>query len=517
MPVSTVVEAKPIISRGRLGAAVAAFALLALIVAIVLCKRSFPFTREKVLAALEQSSARDVTIQGFSNSYFPPGCVVKGISFAHRRRKDLPPLITVEELTIKATYTGMIGFHKEVSAVHVKGMHVLIPPPHPDGKRPQVFPLTAVEKGNGVLIKSIDVDGVLLEFLSTKPNTDSYKIDIQKLNLHNVAKDSPISFDAALWDSKPSGHITSTGRFGPWNADDPGSTPVQGSFRYENVKLNSLPGLNGTLGSQGNYTGTLAQLKANGVVDIPDFRVAHSSHTLHLNTSYQADVNATNGDVILQATTTRFKQTAVESAGTITGDPKHHGKTVKLNMTVAAGRVEDLMDVVTQAKVAAMQGAVQAHAAVTLPFDSRPFLERIGLQGEFHIGSATFRSLQLQGSLNKLEESSKGENGEAQTAFSNMHGHVVMANGVATFSDLSFQIEGSQANMRGTYNLMTEIVDLHGTLATTGKLASTTSGVKSVVMTLITPFFHKHQGARIFPIKITGPYGHAQVGLDMGH
>ena len=36
-------------------------------------------------------------------------------------------------------------------------------------------------------------------------------------------------------------------------------------------------------------------------------------------------------------------------------------------------------------------------------------------------------------------------------------------------------------------------------------------------MTVITPFFHKHQGARIFPIKITGPYGHAQVGLDVGH
>ena len=53
----------------------------------------------------------------------------------------------------------------------------------------------------------------------------------------------------------------------------------------------------------------------------------------------------------------------------------------------------------------------------------------------------------------------------------------MIANGVATFSDSSFQIEGSQANMRGTYNLMTEIVDLHGTLATTGKLASTTSGV----------------------------------------
>ena len=37
----------------------------------------------------------------------------------------------------------MMGFHKEVSAVHVKGMH-LVPDPHPDGRRAQVFPLTAV-------------------------------------------------------------------------------------------------------------------------------------------------------------------------------------------------------------------------------------------------------------------------------------------------------------------------------------------------------------------------------------
>ena len=106
--------------------------------ALSLLSLNWPFTQTAVTKTLEDRFARDVKIRKFRSTYFPPGCVAEGIEFLHRKRKDLPPLITVQTLTIRAGYSGLLRIHKLVNDVQVAGLHVLVPPKSPDAATPNV-------------------------------------------------------------------------------------------------------------------------------------------------------------------------------------------------------------------------------------------------------------------------------------------------------------------------------------------------------------------------------------------
>jgi len=134
-------------------------------VVAILLAMNWPFTQTAVTKALEDRFARDVKIQKFRSTYFPPGCVAEGIEFLHRKRKDLPPLITVQTLTIRASYSGLLRIHKLVNDVQVAGLHVLVPPKNPNAAR-QTFPLTNSTSGKTLTIGEITAVGAVLEFIS---------------------------------------------------------------------------------------------------------------------------------------------------------------------------------------------------------------------------------------------------------------------------------------------------------------------------------------------------------------
>jgi len=75
----------------------ASLIVIAVIVVIVLAC-NWPYTQQAVAKALQDRFARTVQIRSFRKTYFPPGCVAEGVSFLHRKRKDLPALITVQTL-----------------------------------------------------------------------------------------------------------------------------------------------------------------------------------------------------------------------------------------------------------------------------------------------------------------------------------------------------------------------------------------------------------------------------------
>ena len=139
--------------------------------AAILLSINWPFTQEAVTKALQDRFVRDVKIRTFRKTYFPPGCVAQGVEFLHRKRKDLPPLITVQQLTIRASYSGLLRIHQTVNDIHVEGLHVLIPPKARAGTK-QVLPLTNSTSGKNVDIGEIVTDNavndaVLVNFRSS--------------------------------------------------------------------------------------------------------------------------------------------------------------------------------------------------------------------------------------------------------------------------------------------------------------------------------------------------------------
>lgn len=495
----------------------ASLIVVAAIVAIVLaCK--WPYTQQAVTTALQDRFAPTVQIRSFRKTYFPPGCVAEGVSFQHRQRKDLPPLITVQTLIVRGSYNGLLRIHPRLDEVEVKGLHVLIPPPEPSNQPSGMMPLTTSTTGASITIGMIKTDGALLEFMPRQPGREPFKLQVHRLTLDNVTEKGIISYRADLLNTEPPGEIQSEGKVGPWNENDPGSTPVTGSYTYEHVNLSVFEGISGTLSSQGKFGGTIGHIDTNGEIDVPDFRVSGSSHTVHLDSNFQAVVDGTNGDTDLQNVDSHFERTTVTSKGSIAGRPGQHGKTVRLEMAVISGRIEDLLFLFTEEKHPTMTGSINLHASVQVPPGPPGFLRKLDLDGRCTIGSERFTNPKVQQPVNALTQSAGGEDKKQQaedpeTTLSQLSGQVALKNGVATLANVSFTAPGTHAQIHGTYNLVDRAVDLHGTLYTNGKLDDTTSGFKAVVLKAVGPLLKK-KSVTVVPFSFSGTSSHPSFALD---
>jgi len=494
--------------------------LVLLLIGVVVLISRWPFTREAVIDALQESSGRIVEIQTFHKTYFPPGCVAEGVKFTQRERRDAP-LIQLQKLIIESSYAGMFHFPALINKVRVVAMHVTVPPKGPDGKRSGSIPLTAGKSKSSVRIATLIADGAVLELLDDSPKSKPYRIEIRRLSLHDVAGQGPFSFDVTLFNPKPPGEIHATGKFGPWNQQDPGQTPVSGSYTYENARLGVFDGISGTLSGAGKFEGPLHQIATDGTTSVADFHVKHSGNTVHLTTEFHARVNGTNGDTFLEPVKAHFWRTTALFEGGVIGKKGMNAKTVELELSAKEGRIEDLFRLFIKAKRSPISGRVSLRGKVEVPPVHRRFLEKLRMQADFGIDEGKFKKAGTQDAINRLSESARGEtkkqeDEDPETVLSNLTGHVQVQNGTATFSHLSFSIPGASAQFHGTYELITKKVDLHGTLTTTGRLSDTTSGFKALLVKVITPFLKKKNSAKIVPIKITGTYGNASLGLDLG-
>jgi len=487
-------------------------------VVLIVLARNWPFTQQAVTKALQDRFARTVQIRSFRKTYFPPGCVAEGVTFLHRKRQDLPPMITVQTLIIRGSYNGLLRIHPRLDEVEVKGLHVLIPPPGPSGQPSSVMPLTTSTTGASITIGEIKTDGALLEFMPRQPGQEPFKLQVQRLKVDNVGEGGVIPYRAALLNTEPPGEIQSEGKVGPWNEDDPGSTPVTGSYTYEHANLSVFDGISGTLSSQGKFSGTLGHMDANGEIDVPDFRVSGSSHTVHLISKFQAVVDGTNGDTYLQTVDSHFERTTLTSNGSVLGHPGQHGKTVRLEMAVKEGRIEDLLFLFTDEERPSMTGSISLHAKVQVPPGPPGFLSKLDLAGSVGIGSERFTNPKVQQPLNALTQSADGESKKQQaedpeTVLSTLSGDVSAKNGVATLSNVSFSAPGTRAQLQGTYNLVNRKVDLHGVLYTNGKLSDTTSGFKALVLKAVGPFLKK-KSVTVVSFAIAGTSSNPSFALD---
>jgi AsmA-like C-terminal region len=516
-PVPRAASGKRRLAVDRYRVALISSALLP-IVGFILVAVNWPFKKQAVIDALRESSAQSVRIDHFYRTYFPPGCVSERITFLHGQNKHQPPLITIQKLTVQGSYARIFTFQRHLSLVRVEGMRVTVPSKGPDGTSSRAMPVTQAKSKRSTEIGTVIADGTVLDFLPSRAGNEPLHLTIHKLALDGLGKNKPISYRATIFNSKPPGEIQSTGRFGPWNPDDPSRTAVTGSYTFRNANLAFFKAISGTLYSRGKFSGILDHIEVAGTTDTPNFQVSNTSHTRRLMTEFHAAVDATGGDTFLETVIGHFDRTTVAARGSITGE---NGKLTSVDLFGMDGRIEDLLDLFIQSKRPPMTGNVTFRAHVELPPESESFIKKLKLVGDFGIGAGKFMNPHTQAGVGKLSESAqKAEKWDhpedPATVLSNLKGHVVAKDGIATLSNLSFSVPGAYARMHGTFSLVEHNVDLHGTLVTTGKVGDATTGLKAVLVKAVTPLFKKRASARIVPFKITGKYQHTTVALDVG-
>jgi AsmA-like protein len=492
---------------------------LLVISGFILVAFNWPFKKQGIINALQESSAQSVRIDHFYRTYFPPGCVNERITFRHgTSNKGQPPLITIQKLTVQGSYPRILTFQRHLPLVRVEGMRVTIPPKGPDGTSNRVVPVTQTKSKRSMEIGTVIADGTVLDFLPSSAGDQPVHLVLNKLALDGLGKNQPISYRATIFNSTPPGEIQSTGRFGPWNPANPRRSAASGSYTFRNANLAFFKAISGTLYSTGKFSGILEHIEVAGVTDTPNFQVSNTSHTRRLNTEFHASVDATDGDTFLENVLGNFDQTTIAATGSITGEKD---KVTVVEMFGTDGRIEDLLDLFIQSKRPPMTGNVRFRAHVEVPPGSEPFMKKLKLVGDFGISGGKFLNPRTQKGIGKLSESAQKAKKldspeDPATVLSNLKGHVVAQGGIATLSNLSFSVPGAHARMHGTFGLIDHNVDLHGTLITTGKVGETTSGVKAVLVKAVTPLFKKRASAKIVPFKITGKYQHTTVSLDLG-
>src|ERR1019366_7363756 len=207
-------------------------------------------------------------------------------------------------LTIQGSFTGLFSSPKRLSAVRVVGMHVTVPPEKHEGGNNRVA-LNTGPGGNSLAISRITADGAVLEFMPEDPNGKPYVLKIDPLGITDVGSGTPMSYRATLTNTEPPGGIRSEGKFGPWNPADVGDTQLSGTYTYDDIDLSHFKSIFGTGHARGQFAGHLSQIQTRGSVDVAAFRVDGSNHTVSLATTFEATVNGTNGDVLLQPAVAR--------------------------------------------------------------------------------------------------------------------------------------------------------------------------------------------------------------------
>lgn len=472
---------------------------LVVIVAFTLFAAKWPFTRSKVIAELEDATQGKVEIGKFHHTYFPPGCVAENVIFTPYGQPKAE-LITVRRLTIQGSFRGL--FTKHVSVFRFDGVHAV-------AQNPAVFARLSQHKSNSeVKVDEYIFADSVLEI--SRGNGPATKFEISELMLRPSVNNGVTHFETRLRNPKPPGELRIVGNVGPWRKDDPALTPISGSYSFRQADLGVFHRIAGILASDGSFQGLLQQIEIRGKTSMPDFEVTKAGHTIGLATQFDARVNGKNGDVELKQVIARLGGSGIDSNGEVAGTHGQKGKTTSLDLTVMNGRIQDFLFLFLKDKVPPMNGKFTFKGHATLPPGKEPFNHKVQLEGDFGIDDARLSNPKTQANLEQLSERAEGEKDALpEQIVSDLKGHVVLRNGIATFSRLTFRVPGAKAKLHGTYSLITHQIDLHGKLSMQATLSQATSGVKSFLLKVMRPILKKnHHGGGVVALSVTGIYPH---------
>lgn len=507
------------VSRRSAGIVAGIIVLVCAVFAILL-NRAEPLARDRIIRLLEDRFDSDVELGSINLSLFPQLSISgERVVIRHKHRTDVPPLIQVRRFRADANIFSMIFKPRRVSRVRVEGLEIHVPP-RQDGSGEK--PVKEEKAGSGstspIVVRELIADGTVLKVLSKDPAKEPLTFDIHQLTMRNVGLNDPMPFEARLRNAKPPGDIVSTGKFGPWSRDEPGLTPVSGKYTFANANLGVFKGISGTLSSEGEYTGRLNRIEVRGWTDTPDFAVTISGNPVHLKTNFNAVVDGTNGDTYLLPVNARILRSGIHAQGGVYGRPPQKGKTVALDVSVAEGRIEDLLRLALKSKEPLMTGTVRFQTRFELPPGERDVVEKLRLDGRFGVSSARFTNFSVQNKVDEFSRKGKGEPEQTNggSVVSELKGRFLLENGGLQFRQLSFVIPGASVDLSGTYGLVNGQIDFRGKVRLAAKLSETTTGVKSFLLKMVDPLFKKKNAGAVIPIRITGTREKPSFGLDVG-
>ncbi|MGC2618552.1 MAG: hypothetical protein WA414_05880 [Acidobacteriaceae bacterium] len=507
----------------------------------ILLHRAGPILKEKVIETLSTRFDSRVELDGFHVS------LVKGFEVSGTGLKLYPnhlamtePLFEVQRFSFHAFgWRQLFRTPMYINRVQVSGLSIHMPPKSQRGNLPKLSgPAASAEdkshSGIKILVGEIVVDQASLVIENGKPGKVPLDFVIHQLDLHTVGAGRPMRFHAILVNPKPIGNIDSSGDFGPFDAESPGDSPVDGTYDFSHADLNPLKGIGGMLASTGSYSGQLNHIEVNGETTTPNFSLDTTNRPVPLNTKFHAIVDGTNGDTYLDPVDAYLAQTHIVARGEVVraiGVPGHH---IHLDVTVGPGRIQDILQLAVKTDPPLMTGQLQLHTSFDLPPGPQRVTSKLRLKGSFAILNVHFNNDKFQSDVDQLSLRGQGKAGQANrernamksgntnggTAAdiaSTMRGDFTMDSDKITIPTVDYEVPGAKIAMSGDYSLDGQIFDFHGTARLNAHVSQLVTGWKSILLVPVDPFFAKHGAGTEVPIQVTGTRSDPKIGLDFKH
>jgi hypothetical protein len=478
--------------------------------------------KARIEALLSDELESEVTIGSLEGRFFPRVALSGGgLVVRQRGRTDVPPLLTIEQFEIRASFRALMRTPRHVAEVRLHGMQVHIPP---GGDRDDSSDAGQTDTSEGpdplhdVVIDRFEAPDTVLTLIPGKPNKPPKVFTIHHLVMDGVGRGRVIPYIAVLTNPVPKGQIETSGKFGPWNVARPAQTPVAGKYVFANADLNTIEGLSGILSSEGEFDGPLNRIRVRGTTDTPKFQVDAGGQAVPLTTRFTALVDGSDGDTILENVDAQFLGTHVTAKGAVIGIEGVHGRQVEVEMHVDRGRVEDLLRLAMDSPKPILRGDVQFSGRLMLPPRKARVLDKMNLRGAFGLTQATFTDKEVQSKIVGLSRHGQGIKNGAPVGdvMSNLRGRFVIQNATAAFPMLTFGVPGAVVDLAGRYGLRDQQIDFHGHLTMDATISQAAGGgLKSFFLKAVDPFFKKDGAGAVLPIKITGNRKNPEFGLEL--
>ena len=487
--------------------------------------------RELVIDTLGERLDSEVQLESFSVDTFPTVHVMgTGLIIRHKGRRDVPPLVSVQSFTLDGGLFGLLSRPRRFRTVALSGLQINIPPgfkkdkghtqsqqPQPDGN-----PAPAHDDGGSpaaIVVDRLVADEATLSLIPRRADKQPRVFAVHRLTMEPLGRAEVMSFEATLINPIPRGLVHAKGTFGPWQREDPGESALAGQYTFDQADLGTVKGIGGHLSSTGKFGGQLARIAVSGQTHTPDFRVTLTGNPVPLETTFDAVVDGTDGDTYLNAVAASFLNTSLTAQGAIVGAQGVKGRTVKVHVKIADGRIEDVLRLAVKSRTPAITGKLDLHTDLTLPAGPGEVMDRLQLAGEFDVGGAQFTNREIQQKVSDMSERARGLDPDehAQKVSSTLRGRFAVGKSVLTLRDVVFAMPGAHVQVAGSYGLASEALMFDGTVrmkATVSQAAG--GGVKSALLKMIDPLFKRNGAGAVLPIRIRGSRDDPKVGLDFG-
>jgi hypothetical protein len=483
------------------------------------------FARLWVIRSLSQQFEGRVELRAVHVTGFPQlGVSGEDLAIHFDGHTDVRPLIHVDKFTFRLGMLAVLRFPRHVSSVRIENVTITIPP-RKDKRNPKISGAGKANKPiSSVILDEVTSKDTTITTLPRKaepgePQKAPLEWAIHDLHLAAASVGKPFHFDGKLTNAKPKGEIDTSGDFGPWDLDDPGVTPVSGTYKFTDADLRSFPGIRGVLSSTGKFSGELGELQVDGETDTPDFSLDKIGKPVPLHTEFSATVDGTNGNTLLHPVRATLARSLIIAEGSVIKEPENRGRTIVVNFGAPNARIQDILSLAVNSDKPFLTGTVKIKGKLVVPPSHARAVENLILDGAFGLDDARWSSQKVREELQALSRRAEGKPADQDvgSAVSDLRGDFHVEKGIVKFSSLTFSVPGAAIDLTGTYQLACGALDFNGHLRLQAKLSQTVTGAKSFFLKAVDPFFSKDGAGALVPISITGTREHATIGITIFH